>query len=63
MVPTVNLGLLRPECVVSLNHVAGLDFVDDSGEELRIGALVRHARIVADPVIRSHARHSRPQLP
>jgi len=55
MVPTVNLGLLRPECVVSLNHVAGLDFVDDSGEELRIGALVRHARIVADPVIRSHA--------
>ena len=55
MVPTVNLGLLRPECVVSLNHVAGLDFVDDSGEELRIGALVRHARIVTDPVIRSHA--------
>jgi carbon-monoxide dehydrogenase medium subunit len=55
LVPTVNLGLLRPECVVSLNHVAGLDFVDDSGEELRIGALVRHARIAADPVIRSHA--------
>ncbi len=63
MVPTVNLGLLRPECVVSLNHVAGLDFVDDSGEELRIGALVRHARIVADPVIRSTRRHSWPQLP
>src|SRR5262249_7661484 len=55
MVPTVNLGLLRPECVVSLNHVASLDFVDDSGEELRIGALVRHARIGADPVVHRHA--------
>jgi carbon-monoxide dehydrogenase medium subunit len=55
MVPTVNLGLLRPECVVSLNHVAGLDSVDDSGDELRIGALVRHARVAADPAIRSHA--------
>lgn len=55
MVPAVNLGLLRPECVVSLNHVAGLDFLDDSCDELRIGALVRHARIAADPVIRTHA--------
>jgi aerobic carbon-monoxide dehydrogenase medium subunit len=55
MVPTVNLGLLRPDCVVSLNHVPGLDSVDDSGDELRIGALVRHARIASDPAIRSQA--------
>ncbi|HKP18757.1 MAG TPA: FAD binding domain-containing protein [Gaiellaceae bacterium] len=55
MVPAVNLGLLRPTCVVSLNHVSGLDSIDDSGDELRIGALVRHARIVSDPAIRQHA--------
>lgn len=55
MVPTVNLGLLRPDCVVSLNHVTGLDSVDDSGDELRIGALVRHARVASDSAILAHA--------
>jgi CO/xanthine dehydrogenase FAD-binding subunit len=55
MVPAVNLGLLRPACVVSLNHVSGLDSIVDSGDELRIGALVRHARIVSDQAIRQHA--------
>jgi aerobic carbon-monoxide dehydrogenase medium subunit len=55
MVPTVNLGLLRPTCVVSLNHVPGLDSIDDSGDELRIGALVRHARVASDPAIQQHA--------
>jgi aerobic carbon-monoxide dehydrogenase medium subunit len=55
MVPTINLGLLRPECVVSLNHVAFLDSVDDSGDQLRIGALVRHAQIASHPAIRAHA--------
>ena len=54
MVPTVNLGLLRPDCVVSLNHVGGLDGIQDAGGELRIGAMVRHARIAADPAISSH---------
>jgi carbon-monoxide dehydrogenase medium subunit len=54
MVPTVNLGLLRPTCVVSLNHVSDLDGVDDAGDELRIGALVRHARIADDPEIQRH---------
>ena len=53
MVPTVNLGLLRPDCVVSLNHVGGLDEVQDARDELRIGAMVRHARIAADPAISS----------
>jgi carbon-monoxide dehydrogenase medium subunit len=55
MVPAVNLGLARPACLVSLNHVPGLDSVDDSGDELRIGALVRHARVASDPAIRRHA--------
>lgn len=55
MVPAVNLGLLRPTCVVSLNHVSGLDSIDDAGDQLRIGALVRHARIVSDAAILEHA--------
>jgi carbon-monoxide dehydrogenase medium subunit len=55
MVPTVNLGLLRPTCVVSLNHVGGLDGVDEADADLRIGALVRHGQVVEDAAIRRHA--------
>ena len=55
MVPAVNLGLLRPETVVSLNHVPGARITSRiEADTLRIGAMVRHARIVADPLIRAH---------
>jgi carbon-monoxide dehydrogenase medium subunit len=54
MVPTVNLGLLRPSAVVSLNHVSGLAAVEDDGDAIRIGAMVRHERIASDELIRTH---------
>jgi carbon-monoxide dehydrogenase medium subunit len=54
MVPAMNLGILRPETVVSLNHVPSLDYVEDAGDHLRIGAMVRHERVVDDPLIREH---------
>jgi carbon-monoxide dehydrogenase medium subunit len=54
MVPAMNLGILRPTAVISLNHVAGLDYVEDAGESLRIGAMVRHERVESDPLIREH---------
>ena len=45
LVPAMNLGLLRPDAIVSLNHVQGLDYVDDDGDRRRIGAMVRHERL------------------
>ena len=54
MVPAMNLGILRPDAVVSLNHIPSLDYVEDAGECLRIGAMVRHERVVQDPLIRQH---------
>jgi carbon-monoxide dehydrogenase medium subunit len=54
MVPAMNLGILRPETVVSLNHIPALDYVEDAGDHLRIGAMVRHERVAADPLIRRH---------
>jgi aerobic carbon-monoxide dehydrogenase medium subunit len=56
LVPTLNLGRLKPAALISLNHVAGLDKVEDAGDTIRIGALVRHARVETDPLIRRHAR-------
>jgi aerobic carbon-monoxide dehydrogenase medium subunit len=55
MVPAMNLGILRPSVVISLNHVAGLDYVEDSGQHLRIGAMVRHGGVVSSPLVRTHA--------
>jgi CO/xanthine dehydrogenase FAD-binding subunit len=53
LVPAMNLGLARPDAVVSLNHVPSLDAVSVDGEHLSLGALVRHQRIETDRQIRA----------
>jgi carbon-monoxide dehydrogenase medium subunit len=52
LVPSMNLGLVRPEIMISLNHIPGLDYISDDGGALRIGAMARHHQIQADPLIR-----------
>jgi carbon-monoxide dehydrogenase medium subunit len=52
LVPAMNLGLVRPDVVVSLNHMHGLDSVEDGGATIRLGAMVTHERLAADPAIR-----------
>ncbi len=54
LVPMMNLGLVRPEKVLSLNKVGELDQVTERDRELVVGALVRHARVATDPLIRRH---------
>ncbi len=54
LVPMMNLGLVRPEKVLSLNKVGELDQVAERDGELVVGALVRHARVATDPLIRRH---------
>ncbi len=51
LVPAMNLGIARPTVVVSLNRITGLEYVEDGGEAVRIGAMTRHARIERDPLI------------
>ncbi len=53
LVPAMNLGLVRPDTVVSLNRIGGLDYVEDVGASVRLGAMVRHDRVAADPVVRT----------
>ncbi len=55
LVPVMGLGLIAPEALISLNHVAGLDGVEDRGDHLRLGAMTRHATVAADPAVREHA--------
>lgn len=51
LVPLLNLRLARPGVLVDVNDLVELDTVERSGDELRTGALVRHRRLCADPVV------------
>jgi carbon-monoxide dehydrogenase medium subunit len=51
LVPAMNLGIARPTAIVSLNHVSGLDSVEEEAGSVRIGSMVRHVRIEHDPVV------------
>ena len=56
LVPMLNMRLARPAIVVDLNGVAGLDVIAPSAAGgLRLGALVRHADLVASPLVRERA--------
>ena len=53
-VPAMNLGLMRPDAIVSLNHVPGLDY-DRRRRRPPSGSArwSRHERLASDPLIRA----------
>jgi len=55
LLPIMTLGLAQPAAVVSLNHLHGLDSVEDVGPALRLGAMTRHATIGRHPLVLQHA--------
>jgi carbon-monoxide dehydrogenase medium subunit len=55
LLPMMNLGIIRPTKVLSLNRVAALDHVTEDGDRIVIGAMVRHHRVATDPLIQRHA--------
>lgn len=52
MLPAMNLGLLRPAAVVSLNHMSGADGVREENGTIRIGAMARHAEVASNELLR-----------
>ena len=54
LLPMMNLGIVQPDVVMSLNHISDLAGVSYDGE-LRIGAMVRHREVMTDPLITTHA--------
>lgn len=44
LVPMLNMRLARPDALVSLRHVPGLDGIKDDGQSLRVGAMVVQER-------------------
>jgi CO/xanthine dehydrogenase FAD-binding subunit len=55
LMPMMNLGIVRPGVVMSLNHTAGLRDIAAENDRLSIGAMVTHRRIASDPLVAEHA--------
>ena len=51
LIPMMKLRFAFPEMLVDVNRVPGLDFLEESDGQLRVGALVRHNDVVASDVV------------
>jgi carbon-monoxide dehydrogenase medium subunit len=54
LIPMMKLRLAQPETLVDINAIPGLSRITVEGDELRIGALVRHAQLLASAVAGEH---------
>jgi carbon-monoxide dehydrogenase medium subunit len=56
LLPLMKLRLLSPELVVDIGRIPGLDQIEDKGDHISIGALVRHNQIASSEMIQQHAK-------
>jgi carbon-monoxide dehydrogenase medium subunit len=54
LIPMMKLRLAQPETLIDINGLAELSFLTVTGGELRIGALTRHAELLAAPEAAAH---------
>jgi aerobic carbon-monoxide dehydrogenase medium subunit len=54
LIPMMKLRLAQPETLIDINGLTELCFVTVAGRELRIGALTRHAQLLASAVAGEH---------
>jgi carbon-monoxide dehydrogenase medium subunit len=53
LIPMMKLRFAAPEHLVDINRIEGLDAVEEVGDELQIGALVRHNQLASSDLINS----------
>ena len=56
LLPMMKLRLLSPELVVDIGRIPGLDQIEDKGDHISIGALVRHNQVASSELIQQHAK-------
>ena len=56
LIPMMKLRLAQPEVLIDVNGLTSLRYIERSGGELRIGALARHADLLASPAAGEHVR-------
>lgn len=55
LVPMMNMRLATPSVLVDIGRIPGLAGIALSGDRLVIGAMSRHADMLASPLVRAHA--------
>ncbi len=53
LLPLMMLGLARPGVLIDVNGIPGLDRIEAGGDDVRVGALVRHCAVETDPRLRA----------
>jgi carbon-monoxide dehydrogenase medium subunit len=56
LIPLMKLRLFSPETVVDIGRIPGLDQIEDRGDHIAIGALVRHHQVAESALLAEHAR-------
>jgi carbon-monoxide dehydrogenase medium subunit len=54
LMPMLNFRLLRPSILVDINRIAGLGFIDETADSIRVGALTRHFALETSPLVARH---------
>lgn len=54
LIPMMRLRIARPEALIDINDVAELKGISIEGNEIVIGAMVRHAEVLSSPVLFEH---------
>lgn len=54
LLPMMRIRLAQPETVIDINGLADLDYIKVEDDELRIGAMTRHAAVLDSPVVGEH---------
>ncbi len=55
LITLMKTRLFSPPAVVDINRIGGLGAIEDHGDHISIGALVRHAETAASPLVSEHA--------
>jgi len=56
LIPLMKLRLFSPGLVVDIGRIPGLEGIEDTGDHIEIGALVRHATTASHPLIAENAQ-------
>jgi len=55
LIPLMKMRLFSPGLVVDIGRIPGLDAIDESGDHIEIGALVRHATTASSDAVKANA--------
>ena len=54
LLPMMKLRLIQPEVLIDINDLSELSYIKIEGNELRIGAMARHAELLSSPLVGEH---------